>query len=85
MVAKECGITIPDITIEKILGKDVLLVKRFDREHAQGQWHRRFMISGLTALQLHETSAMASYPELASFIRRSVNAIRLTRNSFTGE
>ncbi|MBW2217322.1 MAG: HipA domain-containing protein, partial [Deltaproteobacteria bacterium] len=30
------------------------------------------MISGLTALQLHETEApMASYPELASFIRRS--------------
>ena len=71
-LAGECGITIPDITIEKILGKDVLLVKRFDREHTKGQWLRRFMISGLTALQLHETEApMASYPELASFIRRS--------------
>ena len=34
-LAGECGITIPDITIEKILGKDVLLVKRFDREHAK--------------------------------------------------
>jgi serine/threonine-protein kinase HipA len=37
-----------------------------------GQWHRRFLISGLMALQLHETEAiLASYPDLALFIRRS--------------
>lgn len=71
-LAGKCGITIPDIIIEKILGKDVMLVRRFDRERVKDQWRRRFMISGLTALQLHETEApMASYPELASFIRRS--------------
>jgi serine/threonine-protein kinase HipA len=71
-LAGKCGIAIPDIKIEKILGKDVLLVKRFDRERVNDQWHRRFMISGLTALQLHETEAsVASYPELAFFIRRS--------------
>ncbi len=71
-LAGKCGIQIPDIKIEKILGKDVLLVKRFDREGINNRWHRRFMISGLTALQLHETEApLASYTELASFIRRS--------------
>jgi serine/threonine-protein kinase HipA len=70
-LAGKCGLDVPDIQLLKIMGKDVLLVKRFDRKRADNQWHRRFLISGLTALQLHETeSALASYPELASFIRR---------------
>jgi len=71
-LAGQCGIEVPAIALLKELGKDVLLVKRFDRKSANRQWHRRFLISGLTALQLHETEAvLASYPELASFIRRS--------------
>jgi len=71
-LAEKCGIKISEITIKKIMGKDVVLVKRFDREFIAGHWHRFFQISGLTALQLHETEAsLASYPELASFIRRS--------------
>jgi len=71
-LAGKCAIKIPDIKMLNILGKDVLLVKRFDREHVNSRWNRRFLISGLTALQLHETEApLASYPELASFIRRS--------------
>ena len=70
-LAEKCGVKIPDIKIEKSLGKDILLVRRFDRERVQDRWHRRLLISGLTALQLHETEApLASYPELASFIRR---------------
>jgi len=71
-LASQCGIEVPQIKLLKVMGKDVLLVKRFDREQVNGLWHRRFLISGLTALQLHETEAvLASYPELASFIRRS--------------
>ena len=71
-LAARCGIIIPDIQILNIMGKDVLLIKRFDREFISGQWNRRFLVSGLTALQLHETEAtLASYPELASFIRQA--------------
>jgi serine/threonine-protein kinase HipA len=71
-LASQCGIEVPAIKLLNELGKDVLLVKRFDRELVNDQWHRRFIISGLTALQLHETEAvLASYPDLASFIRRS--------------
>ena len=70
-LASQCSIEVPAIKLVKILGKDVLLVKRFDRENFNDKWPRRFLISGLTALQLHESEAdMASYPELASFIRR---------------
>lgn len=71
-LAGRCGIEAAATKLLKVLGKDVLLVKRFDRELINAQWHRRFLISGLTALQLHETeAALAAYPELASFIRRS--------------
>ena len=71
-LAGQCGIKVPVIKLIKKLGKDVLLVKRFDRKLINDQWQRHFLISGLTALQLHETEAvLASYPELASFIRRS--------------
>lgn len=70
-LASQCSIEVPAIKLVKILGKDVLLVKRFDRENFNDKWQRRFLISGLTALQLHESEAvLASYPELASFIRR---------------
>ncbi|MCF6290776.1 MAG: type II toxin-antitoxin system HipA family toxin [Desulfobacterales bacterium] len=70
-LAGQCGIEVPATKLLKVLGKDVLLVKRFDREPGNGQWHRHFLISGLSALQLHETEAvLASYPDLASFIRR---------------
>jgi serine/threonine-protein kinase HipA len=71
-LAGECGIEVPVMKLLKVLGKDVLLVKRFDRKLISDHWCRRFLISGLTALQLHETEALlASYPEMASFIRRS--------------
>ena len=71
-LAGQCGIVVPDTKLHRKLGKDVLLVKRFDREHVDLGWSRRFMISGLTALHLHESEAvLASYPDLASFIRRS--------------
>ena len=71
-LAAQCGIEVPATVLLKELGKDVLLVKRFDRESDNRRWYRRFLISGLTALQLHETEAvLASYPKLASFIRRS--------------
>lgn len=71
-LAGQCGIEVPATELLNELGKDVLLVRRFDRKRINGQWHRHFFISALTALQLHETEAtLASYPELASFIRRS--------------
>lgn len=71
-LAGQCGINVPPIKLLHELGKDILLVRRFDRELINGQWHRYFLISALSALQLHESEAMlASYPDLAAFIRRS--------------
>lgn len=70
-LAGQCEIDVPATRLIESLGKDVLLVERFDRVNAEDGIKRRFMISGLTALQLHETeSRLASYLDLAGFIRR---------------
>lgn len=70
-LAGQCHIKVPAVRMVKSMGKDVLLVERFDRIRTATAMKRRFMISGLTALQLHETeSLLASYLDLAGFIRR---------------
>ena len=70
-LAGQCNIQVPAVRMVESMGKDVLLVERFDRIRTETGMKRRFMISGLTALQLHETeSLLASYLDLAGFIRR---------------
>ena len=70
-LAGQCNIQVPAVRVVESMGKDVLLVERFDRIRVETGAKRRFMISGLTALQLHETESMlASYLDLAGFIRR---------------
>lgn len=70
-MAGQCQIHVPATRLVESMEKDVLLVERFDRTREEDGMKRRFMISGLTALQLHETeSRLASYLDLAGFIRR---------------
>jgi serine/threonine-protein kinase HipA len=70
-MAAQCGIRVPAVRLVESMGKDVLLIERFDRIKSESGWQRRFMISGLTALLLHETEArLASYLDMAGFIRR---------------
>jgi len=70
-LASQCNVQVPAVRGLESMGKDVLLVERFDRIRTETGMKRRFMISGLTALQLHETeSLLASYLDLAGFIRR---------------
>ena len=70
-LAGQCDIRVPAVRMVESMGKDVLLVERFDRIRAENGTKRRFMISALTALQLHETEGLlASYLDLAGFIRR---------------
>ena len=70
-LAGQCGIPVPDVRLQQVLGKDVLLIERFDRRSTDRGMQRRFMISALTALRLHESEAeLASYVDLAGFIRR---------------
>jgi serine/threonine-protein kinase HipA len=56
--------------METALGKDVLLVERFDRERLKDGWGRKAFVSALTMFELDEMMARhASYELLAEIIR----------------
>jgi serine/threonine-protein kinase HipA len=66
-LARRAGIDVAAVELTEALGKDVLLVERFDRPSPQG---RRAMVSALTILGLDEWGGRyASYEALADEIR----------------
>jgi len=68
-LARRVGLNVPACELVSVLGRDVLLVERFDRTPGAGT--RRLMVSTLTVLGLTEmTGRYASYPELADQLRR---------------
>jgi serine/threonine-protein kinase HipA len=74
-LARQCGISVADSRIETVGGKDVLLVKRFDREKTVKGYTRARMISGLTVLRSDESAATRtrwSYVILVEELRRIV-------------
>ena len=74
-LARECGIVTAESRIETVGGKDVLLVKRFDRERTSKSYTRARMISGLTILRADEAPGARqnwSYPVLVEELRRIV-------------
>lgn len=69
-LATIAGINVADVMMEHVAGKDVLMVKRFDREKSAQGWCRRSVVSGLTILGLDEHWAReASYINLLNQIR----------------
>jgi serine/threonine-protein kinase HipA len=74
-LARQCGISTPESRIETVGGRDVLLVKRFDREKTESGYTRARMISGLTALRADEApdaKGRWSYVLLVEELRRFV-------------
>jgi serine/threonine-protein kinase HipA len=74
-LAKICGISVATSRVETIGGKDVLLVKRFDREKTGKGYTKSRMISGLTVLQAEEAVGARdrwSYVLMAEELRRVV-------------
>jgi serine/threonine-protein kinase HipA len=70
-LASLAGLNVSRVRMETGLGKDVLLVERFDRERVKGGWGRRAFVSALTMFELDEMMAThASYELLAEIIRR---------------
>lgn len=69
-LAKACGLNVARVRLASALGKDVLLIERFDRVRAADGWRRRAMLSALTLLELDEMMARhASYETLAEIVR----------------
>lgn len=69
-LAARLGMDVAEVSLEKAAGKDVLLVKRFDRQFSTAGWCRRPIVSGLTVLGLDEKWAReATYPNLVEQMR----------------
>jgi serine/threonine-protein kinase HipA len=74
-LARECEISTAESRIEAVAGKDVLLIKRFDREKTPKGYTRARMVSGLTLLHADEAPEMRtrwSYVILVEELRRVV-------------
>jgi len=79
LLAARCGITAAESRVVKVGDRDVLLVKRFDREKTKAGYLRARMVSGLTLLRAEDATAERanwSYPALAEELRRACAASR---------
>jgi serine/threonine-protein kinase HipA len=69
-LARLAGLHVASVELVRALGKDVLLIERFDRERTSQGWLRKPMVSALTLFGFDEMMAMyASYQDLAEIIR----------------
>lgn len=55
LLARRCGIQVPECRLVQAGKRDVLLVRRFDRDWAGDGYQRRRMVSALTLLQSDES------------------------------
>ncbi len=87
ILARASGLTVAESRLVEVAGRDVLLVKRFDREKTQAGYLRARMISALTLLRAEDTYLSRdkwSYVLLAEVVRRvcpdpAMNAAELFR------
>ncbi len=79
------GLDVAPVALTQGLGKDVLLIERFDRTRIDGGWARRPLVSALTMLELDENEARyASYEDLATLIRHRFDAPKPTLEELFG-
>lgn len=77
-LAKQVGIQVSDSFLHRVLGKDVLIVERFDRDYLSQGKTRKLMLSALSLLNLDEMEARyASYKDLAEIVRQHFDQPRL--------
>ena len=72
-LAEACNLTVADSEITTVAGRDVLLVRRFDRDRMKGGYRRYRMVSALTLLQIDDDPTARtdwSYILLADELRR---------------
>lgn len=74
VLGRTCGLTTAESKIVTMDGRDVLMVKRFDREKTQGGYRRARMVSALTLLRTEDSHLARekwSYVLLAEELRRA--------------
>ena len=73
-LARACGLDVADSRLESVAERDVLLVRRFDRQREDAGYRRHRMVSALTLLRAGDSAAERddwSYLLLADEIRRA--------------
>ncbi len=73
VLARACGLMTAESRTVEVAGRDVLLVKRFDREKTDAGYRRARMVSALTLLRAEDTDQSRdkwSYVLLAEELRR---------------
>ena len=84
-LASLVGLNVAPVKLTQGLGKDVLLIERFDRTLSAKGWNRHALVSGLTLLELDENEARyASYEDLATLIRHRFTAPKETLEELFG-
>ena len=69
-LAALAGLNVAPVSLTAAMGKDVLLIERFDRVLSDGHWQRKAFVSALTMLGLDEMMGRyASYEDLAEQVR----------------
>jgi serine/threonine-protein kinase HipA len=82
-LARRSGLSVAASRVIRSLGRDVLLVRRFDRTAVPGE--RRLLVSALTILGLDEMVARyATYPDLAASVRARFSRPRETLRELFG-
>ena len=75
-LARRCGVHVAPTELTTAVGRDVLLVERFDRPGSEA---RRLVLSALTLLGLHELAARhGTYVQLAELVRLHFDAPNTT-------
>ncbi|WP_336960571.1 type II toxin-antitoxin system HipA family toxin [Sphingobium aquiterrae] len=84
-MARLVGLDVAHVELTAGLGKDVLLIERFDRQQGPRGWMRRAIVSTLTMLELDETEARyASYEDLAEIVRHRFTGPKATLEELFG-
>jgi serine/threonine-protein kinase HipA len=84
-LAAKAGLNVAPVRLERVAGKDVLLVERFDRVKANDGWQRKAMVSALTIFGLDEMMARyASYEDLTEIIRHRFTSPKATLHELFG-
>jgi len=78
-LAKDCGLDVPSLAFENILGRDIYMIERFDR--TKNKQHRTPFASGLTMLAAHESEvSQYNYRDLAAVLRQHGTMVKTDLN-----
>jgi serine/threonine-protein kinase HipA len=70
-LAAECGLDVPPLEFRQAFGRDIYLIRRFDRRREGDALERTPFVSGLTLLGAHESDVgRHSYADLAGALRQ---------------